>query len=256
MPEVIREGRAALVTSFSCFKYMSLYSAIQFCSVSFLYASASNLGDFQFLYIDLALILPIAIFMGWTGPYPSLSPKRPTASLVSRKVLTPLIGQIIICIIVQAIAFVIVRQQPWFQPPVLDRDKSNIQNSENTALFLVSCYQYILSAIVLSVGKPFRDSMRNNLPFVITMGVALAISSYMLFDPAVWLYNLIQLTWISPLFKIFILVLALGGFIFMYLSERLVFPRLAKAIGKLKTRWKRTPKRRKEYKVILEDLRT
>ena len=41
------EGRAALVTSFCCFKYMSLYSAIQFISVSFLYASASNLGDFQ-----------------------------------------------------------------------------------------------------------------------------------------------------------------------------------------------------------------
>jgi cation-transporting ATPase 13A2 len=44
---VTSEGRAALVTSFSCFKYMSLYSAIQFTSVSFLYASASNLGDFQ-----------------------------------------------------------------------------------------------------------------------------------------------------------------------------------------------------------------
>lgn len=43
----VREGRAALVTSFSCFKFMSLYSAIQFTSVSFLYASASNLGDFQ-----------------------------------------------------------------------------------------------------------------------------------------------------------------------------------------------------------------
>lgn len=42
-----REGRAALVTSFCCFKYMSLYSAIQFSSVSLLYTSASNLGDFQ-----------------------------------------------------------------------------------------------------------------------------------------------------------------------------------------------------------------
>ena len=42
-----REGRAALVTSFSCFKYMSLYSAIQFTSVSILYKSGSNLGDFQ-----------------------------------------------------------------------------------------------------------------------------------------------------------------------------------------------------------------
>ena len=44
---VFSEGRAALVTSFCCFKYMSTYSAIQFISVSFLYASASNLGDFQ-----------------------------------------------------------------------------------------------------------------------------------------------------------------------------------------------------------------
>lgn len=46
----LREGRAALVTSFCCFKYMSLYSAIQFISVSILYASGSNLGDFQVFF--------------------------------------------------------------------------------------------------------------------------------------------------------------------------------------------------------------
>ena len=32
-----REGRAALVTSFGCFKYMALYSFIQFISVIILY---------------------------------------------------------------------------------------------------------------------------------------------------------------------------------------------------------------------------
>jgi cation-transporting ATPase 13A2 len=162
VPQVIREGRAALVTSFSCFKYMSLYSAIQFTSVSFLYASASNLGDFQFLFIDLALILPIAIFMGWAGPYPILSQKRPTASLVSRKVLTPLLGQIAICVLVQAIGYQTVKEQKWYKPPVLDTDHSNIRNSQNTTLFLVSCFQYILSAIVLSVGRPFRQPITQN----------------------------------------------------------------------------------------------
>lgn len=113
VPQVIREGRAALVTSFSCFKYMSLYSAIQFASVSFLYVSASNLGDFQYLYIDLFLILPIAIFMGWSKPFPRLSKKRPTASLVSRKVLTPLLGQIVICVLIQSVIWWFVRQQSW-----------------------------------------------------------------------------------------------------------------------------------------------
>lgn len=47
-------------------------------------------------------------------------------------------------------------------PPVLDKERSNIENSENTALFLVSCFQYILSAVVLSVGPPFRQTMANN----------------------------------------------------------------------------------------------
>jgi cation-transporting ATPase 13A3/4/5 len=255
VPEVIREGRAALVTSFSCFKYMSLYSAIQFTSVSFLYATASNLGDFQFLFIDLALILPIAIFMGWTGPYHELSRKRPTASLVSRKVLTPLIGQIIICVLTQFIGWWFVRKQPWYKPPIIDKDHSNSKNSENSTLFMISCFQYILSAIVMSVGKPFRQSMRHNLPFVVTMLIALAISAYMLFDPAPWLEDLMELTYLSQSFKLFILTLALGGFAVSYVAERQVLPSLARVIGKTIQKFSRTPKKRKEYKVILEDMR-
>jgi len=113
IPKLIREGRAALVTSFCCFKYMSLYSAIQFTSVSFLYASGSNLGDFQFLFIDLALILPIAIFMGWIGPYSSLCRKRPTADLVSPKILIPLLGQVLICVVVQLAEYETVQSQAW-----------------------------------------------------------------------------------------------------------------------------------------------
>ena len=118
--------------------------------------------------------------MGWTGAYPVICRKRPTASLVSRKVLTPLLGQIALCIVVQLLAFQAVREEPWhvssrlschvisiltqnrYIPPKLRRKKPHIENSENTALFLVSCYQYILSGIVLSIGPPFRQSMLDN----------------------------------------------------------------------------------------------
>ncbi|KAI9746524.1 MAG: hypothetical protein M1818_000237 [Claussenomyces sp. TS43310] len=255
VPEVIREGRAALVTSFSCFKYMSLYSAIQFTSVSFLYASASNLGDFQFLFIDLLIILPIAIFMGWTGAYPVLSRKRPTASLVSRKVLTPLLGQIGISILIQAIGFVTVRRQPWYVPPHLDRQKSNIENSENTTLFLVSCFEYTLAGIVLSVGPPFRLALSYNLPFVVTIVVALLFSSYMLFDPAKWLAKFMQLTEMAPDFKIFILLLGIGYFLLAWLAEKYALPRLAKVIGKGVQKVRKTPKQRKTYKVVQERMR-
>lgn len=255
VPALIKEGRAALVTSFCCFKYMSLYSAIQFTSVSFLYASGSNLGDFQFLFIDLALILPIAIFMGWTGAYPVLSKKRPTANLVSRKVLTPLLGQIFLAVLVQLVAFETVQEQPWYQPPQLNKDKSNVDNSQNTALFLVSCYQYTLSGVVLSIGPPFRQSMTTNVPFCVTIVVALLMSLYMLLDPAQWLADFMDLTEMSLDYELFLLALAAAAFAVSYLAERHFFPLLAKYIGRLKLMLRPAhPKKRKRYKIIAEDI--
>ena len=51
--------------------------------------------------------------VGWTGPYPVLARKRPTASLVSRKILIPLLGQVVFCILIQLISFEVVQRQTW-----------------------------------------------------------------------------------------------------------------------------------------------
>ncbi|KAH8167765.1 hypothetical protein CIB48_g488 [Xylaria polymorpha] len=184
VPDVIREGRAALVTSFSCFKYMSLYSAIQFTSVSFLYASASNLGDFQ-----------------WAGPDPT-------------------------------------------------------RNSENTALFLVSCFEYIFIGIVLNAGRPFREPMTQNYPFMTTIVLALAIVIYMVFTPARWLRKFMQLTHISASFKVTLLVLGIVFLILAWTGENYVFQPLARAFGKVKHSLTKTTKQRKEYKIISERMRS
>ncbi|KAK3373986.1 hypothetical protein B0T24DRAFT_576743 [Lasiosphaeria ovina] len=254
VPEVIREGRASLVTSFSCFKYMSLYSAIQFTSVSFLYASASNLGDFQFLFIDLALILPIAIFMSWAGPFPELCRKRPMADLVSRKVLTPLLGHVCICILIQAMVFLSVRQQPWFMPPHVDPEKSNIENSENTVLFLTSCFEYISAGIVLNAGRPFRQGALQNWPFVATITVTLLFTVVMVSGTVPFLESLMQLTYISWDFKFFIVVLGVSYLGLAYIGEHYVFQRLARLIGHAKQSFTKQAKNRKQYKVIREQM--
>ena len=47
VPIIIKEGRCALVTSFGVFKYMALYSMVQFISVLLLYSLQTNLGDNQ-----------------------------------------------------------------------------------------------------------------------------------------------------------------------------------------------------------------
>ncbi|KAN0109276.1 P-type ATPase [Russula decolorans] len=164
--EVIKEGRAALVTSFSCFKYMALYSLIQFTTITLLYSFASSLGDFQFLYIDLFVIIPVAVSMGRTLPYPLIHPKRPTASLVSRNVLASIIGQIIITSAAQFWAFFWVRGQPWYSPAKPDvgtvDNRLQAANFENTVLFSLSCFQYILVAGVFSIGPPYRKPMWTN----------------------------------------------------------------------------------------------
>ncbi|KAF8609052.1 Ca-transporting ATPase [Ceratobasidium sp. AG-I] len=183
--EVIREGRAALVTSFSCFKYMALYSLIQFTTITLLYSFASSLGDFQFLYIDLFIIIPVAVTMGRTLPYPRIFPKRPTASLVSKKVLSSIIGQIVITSAFQFWAFFWIRGQDWYTPPVPNSGSGELEtfNYENTALFLISCYQYILVAAVFSIGPPYRKPMWTNGLLMASLVALTAFSTLVLFAP-------------------------------------------------------------------------
>ena len=90
VPTIIREGRAALVTSFGIFKYMAGYSLTQFISVLLLYENENALTDFQYLYIDMFLTMVFSGLFGLTRAYPGpLSRQRPSASLVS---VTPILS--------------------------------------------------------------------------------------------------------------------------------------------------------------------
>jgi cation-transporting P-type ATPase 13A2 len=163
---VLREGRCALTTSFQMFKFIELYSMIQFISVTFLYTIGSNLGDNQFLYIDLALLVPLSMFMGQTEPYRHLTPHLPSGALISLPVLASVIGSILIQFGFQAFMFFFVTwwtfykehpddpyEQPTFDPAVAD---DNTQCLKNTSMFLISLFQYVVVCVAFSISKPFR----------------------------------------------------------------------------------------------------
>jgi cation-transporting ATPase 13A3/4/5 len=101
IPTVLKEGRTALVTSIQCFKFMALYSMIEFMTVTMMYLFTTNISDNQFLYIDLVLIIPIATTMSWSRAYPVLSKEQPTSALISFIVLLSVIGQIAIQLLFQ-----------------------------------------------------------------------------------------------------------------------------------------------------------
>jgi len=79
----------------------------------------------------------------------------------------------------------------------------------------------------------------------------------MLFDPGARLTSFMQLTYLSIDFKIFILVLAIGGFICAWVAERRVFLWLARLIGRTHDwMWPQRRKKRKEYKLLIVKMRT
>uniref|UniRef100_A0A8C9SXN0 Polyamine-transporting ATPase 13A3 n=1 Tax=Scleropages formosus TaxID=113540 RepID=A0A8C9SXN0_SCLFO len=175
VPSLIREGRAALVTSFCVFKFMALYSIIQYISVTLLYSILSNLGDFQFLFIDIAIILVIVFTMSLNPAWKELVAQRPPSGLISGPLLFSVLTQILICLAFQTFSFLWVKRQSCKNTTYLhcvicfsevynetEDDDHNIRNYENTTLFFISSFQYLIVAIVFSKGKPFRQPTYSN----------------------------------------------------------------------------------------------
>jgi cation-transporting ATPase 13A2 len=70
--------------------------------------------------------------VGRTLPFPELHAKRPTASLVSTKVLASIIGQIIITSAVQFWAFFWIRAQAWYGCPFVPLVSSPLNSCAGT----------------------------------------------------------------------------------------------------------------------------
>ncbi|XP_053378783.1 polyamine-transporting ATPase 13A3-like isoform X2 [Mercenaria mercenaria] len=192
VPTVIREGRAALVTSFGIFKYMACYSLTQFVSVLILYKVESNLTDFEFLYIDLILLTSLSVTYGRTEAYPKLVKEPPQLRLTSPAPIMSLILQMLIQIAAQVFCFYNVQQQPWFVPHVHE-EEYDYASYENVAVFSVSVFQYIGLAIAFSKGAPYRKHMFSNYLFLLNIVLCFAFSFWLTVYPIDWMVEFFEL---------------------------------------------------------------
>lgn len=69
---------------------------IQFMTVVLLYQIGSNLSDFEFLWEDLAIAMPLCFVMGATPPADSLSKLLPEESLLGIPTIVSVIGSTLI----------------------------------------------------------------------------------------------------------------------------------------------------------------
>lgn len=61
--DLLRIGRSSLDLSYLLFKYMLVYSSMEFTSVIILYFHTSNISDSQLLFIDFFCAVPMTIFL-------------------------------------------------------------------------------------------------------------------------------------------------------------------------------------------------
>ncbi|XP_063718354.1 polyamine-transporting ATPase 13A2-like isoform X2 [Symsagittifera roscoffensis] len=192
VPAVIKEGRCSLATSFSLVKFMVLYSMIQFTSVVMLYSAKSNLTDMQYLYCDLVLCTSLALVVSRSGPSNHLASRRPPQSLVTLPNLVTMFLHVFLIVSVQFASFFIIRSFAWYYPALHASTNKELglqeECFENTSLFVVSIFQYLIVAGILSRGPPHRAHILSNFVFV-GIVAALTVANFTIFSQQVDFLN-------------------------------------------------------------------
>jgi cation-transporting P-type ATPase 13A2 len=223
---VLLEGRASLATSFSCFKFMALYSMIQFTSLILLYCFGSSLGDNQFVYIDLILILPLGMLMSRFQPSRVLVPKQPETKLISPSVLFSLLSQILYQALAQVYIYCLVIFQPEHEIPFMIPGQPNTQNQENTTVFLLSIFLYLFAATIFCSWKPFRSFY---IPFYFYVFTLIVFTIFIIFNPKFGLDKLFEIVPISFEIKKSIVIVSSVYYCVSLLSEFFFKPKIIRS---------------------------
>ncbi|XP_057663847.1 polyamine-transporting ATPase 13A3-like isoform X1 [Diorhabda carinulata] len=253
VPKVIKEGRAALVTSFGIFKVMLCYSLIEFTSVMILYNIDANLTAFEFLYIDIFLILNFASLFGMTKANKVLYKSAPENSLVGFIPISSIACYLILCAVFQIFAYYWIQTYSWFSAFVYV--KSSVQDYtsyENYAVFTVSMFQYITMCFVFSKGSPYRRPLYTNIPFTLSLLVTCAVCVWMTLIPFDWVRDIMDLEDTPIEGAVAMIVIAAVNFVVSIIFEDVLVECL---LGKIIVpKFRSIHRSHKKYLVVLSDL--
>ncbi|KAM5276880.1 putative cation-transporting ATPase 13A4 isoform 2-T2 [Hipposideros larvatus] len=243
VPHLIKEGRAALVTSFCMFKYMALYSMIQYVGVLLLYWEINSLSNYQFLFQDLAITTLIGVTMNLNGAYPKLVPFRPAGRLISPPLLLSVVFNILFSLAMHIVGFVLVQRQPWYSvdihsactgqnenisrlttTPIPENtgNHSSFTSFENTTIWFLGTINCIIVALIFSKGKPFRQPTYKNYIFVLVLVIQMAVCLFILFADIPDLYRRFDLLCTPVLWRVYIVIMLSCNFIVSLVVEEAI----------------------------------
>ena len=221
---ILKEGRAALVTSLQSFKFVAMYSMIQFTCVCILYSLQNNLMDTQFLYQDLVIILPISVSMAHAGPYHVLAPELPPGALFSVAILGSIAGQVVINIFGQVTAFGLLLAFGWYEADG-DGAGTPVASPENSTLFIMACFQLLIVGIVFNIGPPYRRATVENFWFTGATTFIVLMTVYLLMVPEV-IGDAFEVVDIDTTFRWVIIGLVIVNLVAAYSWEKIFLPKI------------------------------
>ncbi|XP_006522259.1 probable cation-transporting ATPase 13A5 isoform X1 [Mus musculus] len=245
VPHLIREGRAALVSSFGVFKYLTMYGIIQFIGTSLLYWQLQLFGNYQYLLQDVAITLMVSLTMSINHAYPKLAPYRPAGQLLSPQLLLSVFMNSCFTCIVQVCTFLTVKQQPWYCEVYkysecflvnqsnlsanvsLDRNwtgnatlvPASVLSFEGTTLWPIVTFNCISAAFIFSKGKPFRKPIYANYLFSLLLASAAGLTIFILFCDFQDLYRKMEFIPTPTSWRVSILIAAFVQFCVAFFVE-------------------------------------
>eukprot|EP00934_Nitzschia_sp_Nitz4_P006580 Nitzschia sp. Nitz4//scaffold131_size63436//29849//34134//NITZ4_006274-RA/size63436-processed-gene-0.102-mRNA-1//1//CDS//3329535265//6570//frame0 len=188
---LLKEGRAALASTMSTFKYIILYGQVSSYNQLILYTMGVSLSDWMWFFIDgvwtvlFSLTLPLAL------PAEKLSKNRPTGSILGRDTVASVVGILILHYAFMATALVVLFNEDWFQcrkyeiSTFLAKEVFSISdNYEAQVIFLVSSVQILATAMVYNIGYEFRRTWFRNWGFVLVSLCSTALLIYVTLVPS------------------------------------------------------------------------
>lgn len=95
---------------------------------------------------------------------------------------------------------------------------------ENTALVFIANFQYIITCMVFSISKPFRQPLYTNAWFALSLALLLGFDVYIVLSDDSFITNLMTLIeeGIEINYRFFILLVVVANAIVSYMFEKLV----------------------------------
>lgn len=274
VPELLKEGRAAIVTSFCMFKYMAMFGLTEYINTLLLYWQRNIFGNNQWLIHDFAIVFVIFFTMSSTPAYPKLAPYRPPGQMISPPMLFSVIFNVLFTIALHTYAFLMVQNQPWYSKNdiysacdpgneslnknltsvlINERTKINYESFESTTLWLITSVHLVIFAFIFSKGKPFRKPLYTNYLFVVVLIIETAFNIFFIFADFPRIYLDLELVCTPLSWRIHMIVLLAVCLVVSFLVEEFILDNRALWLA-LKRCLKMKPgSKYKKFHTILEE---